>query len=98
MARYTSLYADTSYRETDILNGTGGIDPEWRRVLENYADRFMVGSDTWVNDQWEAYDQLIAINRKWLAYLTPRTAKKIAFQNAERLFGRKIDAMKAGAQ
>ena len=97
MARYPTLYADTSYRETDILNGAGGIDPEWQRVLEKFADRFMVGSDTWVNDQWEGYDQLIAMNREWLAYLTPPTANKIAFQNAERLFGITIDVKKTSA-
>lgn len=90
MARYPGLYADTSYRETDILDGARGIDVEWQQVLERFADRFMVGSDTWVNAQWENYDQLIAANRKWLAHLTAETAKKIAYQNAERLFGRKI--------
>ncbi|MCU7844310.1 MAG: amidohydrolase [Candidatus Thiodiazotropha sp. (ex Monitilora ramsayi)] len=90
MARYPTLYADTSYRETDILNNAGGIDEEWRKLLERFAERFMVGSDTWVNDQWEDYDHLIAINRRWLAHLTTGSAKKIAYQNAERLFGRKI--------
>jgi len=90
MARYPGLYADTSYREADILDDVGGIDAAWRRVLERFADRFMVGSDTWVNAQWENYDELIAVNRKWLAHLTTETAKKIAYQNAERLFGRKI--------
>ena len=91
METYPTLYADTSYREYDILQYSGGIDPEWRRVLERFADRFMVGSDTWVNSQWEEYDHLIASNRQWLAYLTRASAKKIAYQNAERLFGRKID-------
>ncbi len=91
MSRYPLLYADTSYRETDILTKSGGIDPEWRRVLERFADRFMVGSDTWVNYQWEDYDHLIDLNRKWLAHLTSDTARKIAYQNAAQLFGRTID-------
>ena len=90
MARYPTLYADTSYRESDILSNSGEIDMEWRRVLERFADRFMVGSDTWINAQWENYDYLIAINRTWLAHLTTATANKIAYQNAERLFGRRI--------
>ncbi|MCG7951363.1 MAG: amidohydrolase [Candidatus Thiodiazotropha endolucinida] len=90
MARYPTLYADTSYRETDILNHTEGINEEWRQLLERFAERFMVGSDTWINDQWEDYDHLIAINRRWLAHLTAESARKIAYQNAERLFGRKI--------
>ena len=90
MARYPTLYADTSYREMDILRDNGEIDAEWQRVLERFADRFLVGSDTWVNTQWLEYDQLIATHRKWLAHLTTDSAKKIAYQNAERLFGRKI--------
>lgn len=90
MVRYSTLYADTSYRETDILTYTGGIDEEWRRVLERFSDRFMVGSDTWINDQWEDYDTIIASNRKWLAHLSTESASKIAYQNAQRLFGRNI--------
>ncbi len=90
MARYPTLYADTSYRETDILTIDGGIDPDWQAVLERFDDRFMVGSDTWVNSQWADYDSLIAVNRKWLAHLTPEAARNIAYRNAERLFGRKI--------
>ena len=90
LARYPKLYADTSYREMDILNHDGTIDEQWRQLLERFADRFMVGSDTWVNTQWLDYDQLIATNRLWLAYLTTASAKKIAYQNAERLFGKTI--------
>ena len=90
MARYATLYADTSYRETDILPYSGEMDENWRRVLERFPDRFMVGSDTWINAQWAGYDRLISMNRGWLAHLTPDTARKIAYQNAERLFGRKI--------
>lgn len=98
MARYPKLYADTSYRETDILGDSEGIDEAWRRLLERFADRFMVGSDTWVNSQWADYDHLMALNRKWLAYLTTGTAKKIAYQNAEKLFGRKISPQLFGTR
>lgn len=90
MVKYSKLYADTSYREWDILNGDNAIDPDWRRVLERFSGRFMVGSDTWINSQWENYDHLIETNRKWLAHLKTDTARKIAYQNAERLFGRTI--------
>ncbi len=91
MARYKKLYADTSYREGDILGSGEGIDPAWRRVLERFSDRFMVGSDTWINAQWDDYAGIIATNRKWLGYLSRPVAEKIAYRNAERLFGKKID-------
>ena len=90
MARYPTLYADTSYREMDILGDGGIIDEQWRKVLERFAHRFMVGSDTWTNSQWLDYDNLIALNRQWLAQLSPRSAARIAYQNAEALFGRPV--------
>jgi predicted TIM-barrel fold metal-dependent hydrolase len=92
MARYPSLYADTSYREMDILNHGSRIDETWRQLLERFADRFMLGSDTWTNSQWLDYDSLMAINRRWLSQLSAPSAKKIAHANAERLFSRKIDS------
>lgn len=90
MARYSTLYADTSYRERDILKGDGSIDPEWRRVLERFSDRFMVGSDTWVNSQWDEYGYLISLNRQWLSQFSREVAERIAYRNAERLFGRTV--------
>jgi len=90
MEKHATLYADTSYREHDILNPDGTIDPDWRRVLERFSDRFMVGSDTWVNGQWDNYEDLIATNRQWLRHFSRPIAEKIAYRNAERLFGRKV--------
>jgi len=91
MATYPSLYADTSFRESDILTHDGKVDSGWRRVLERFPDRFMVGSDTWVNSQWDSYEQLIAQNRQWLRQFSRPIAEQIGFRNAERLFGRKIN-------
>ena len=88
MEKHDNLFADTSYREHDILGPDGTIDPDWRRVLERFSDRFMVGSDTWVNSQWGNYDDLIATNMQWLRQFSRSVAEKIAFKNAERLFGR----------
>jgi len=89
MARYKTLYADTSYRENDILTDDDKIDPAWRRVLERFPDRFMVGTDTWENDQWNDYAGLVKLNRQWLSRFPRHIAEKIAYQNGERLFGRK---------
>ena len=91
MATYETLYADTSFREGDILTSQGTIDPTWRRVLERFPDRFMVGSDTWVNARWDSYEQIIVVNRKWLSQFSRSVAEKIAFKNAERLFGRTVE-------
>lgn len=90
MARYPRLYADTSYRENDILYLDGTVDPVWRRVIERFPERFMVGSDTWINNQWEHYATIMAVNREWLARFPRPIAEMIAYKNAERLFGRKV--------
>jgi len=90
MERYTNLWADTSFREFDILGQDGLVDPHWRQVLERFPDRFMVGSDTWVNAQWADYEAIIATNRKWISQFSRKIAEQIAYKNAEKLFGRKI--------
>ena len=90
MAKHEKLWADTSFRETDILQQDGKIDPEWRSVLETWSDRFMIGSDTWVNSQWESYSEIIAINRRWLSQFSREHAEMFAYKNAERLFKRKL--------
>jgi hypothetical protein len=95
LERYPTLYADTSYREHDIL-GDGDIEPRWRDLIMRYPDRFMVGSDTWVNSQWENYEALIDINRRWLSQFPRAVAEKIAYRNAEALFCRKVSRQLIG--
>jgi predicted TIM-barrel fold metal-dependent hydrolase len=90
MRKYITLYADTSYRELDILNAKGTINVDWRRLIERFPDRFMVGSDTWVNGQWDNYRDLIEVNRRWLSQFSRSIAERIAYKNAERLFGREV--------
>jgi len=87
---YPTLYADTSYREQDILAGDDGLDPAWRAVIIRHADRLMIGTDTWVNAQWDDHEGLIALNRLWLSKLPRDVAERIAYKNAARLFGRTV--------
>ena len=90
MAEFPGLVADTSLREHAILGFDSALDAEWVRVIFDFQDRLMVGSDTWVNGQWDNYDRIIESNRRWLALLPRAVAEKIAYRNAERLFGREI--------
>jgi predicted TIM-barrel fold metal-dependent hydrolase len=98
MAEYPSLVADTSLREYAIRGHGDDLDPEWKRIIMAFPDRLMVGSDTWVNSQWENYDEIIASNRRWLAKLPRDIAEKIAFRNAERLFGHSISMKQIGTR
>ncbi|CCQ74730.1 amidohydrolase family protein [Magnetospira sp. QH-2] len=90
MARYPFLTADTSYRESDILLSHDRLHPDWEALFHRFPERFMVGTDTWVTMQWDDYETLIAMNRRWLSLLPRSIAEKIAYKNAERLFGRKV--------
>lgn len=90
LEKHETLYADTSYRERDILLRADVIAPAWRDVIERFPDRLMIGSDTWVNAQWDDYEEIMKINRQWLANFPREIAEQIAYKNAERLFGREV--------
>ena len=83
--RFENLWVDISIREYDIAP-QGQLDPEWEKLFLDYSDRITIGSDTWINAQWDNYEKIIAFDRNWLAQLPPEVAKKIAFDNASRLF------------
>ena len=59
-----------------------------QRLFERYPDRFLLGSDTWIDQRWDSYGSIMADYRSWLAQLPQGVAEKIAFRNAERLFKR----------
>ena len=84
--RHPTLLGELSYRYD--MTEDGRLKPEWRRLLLRFPDRFVVGSDTWVNERWDRYDELIGYYRAWLAELPPEVAAAIAWNNGERLFSR----------
>ena len=70
-----------------ITQGGGTLSPEWRSLFARYSDRFLLGSDTWINERWYSYDTIMKDYRGWLAQLPADQAQRIAHGNAERLFG-----------
>jgi hypothetical protein len=82
--RYPHVWVELSYR-LDVVR-EGQLDPAWRALFLEYPDRFMVGSDTWNNLQWERLPTILADVRAWLKQLPPTIAEKIAIRNASRLF------------
>lgn len=86
LARYPRLMGELSYRPG--LTGTdGGLSTEWKALLTTHSERFLVGSDTWVNARWAGYEGLMADARRWLADLPEPAARRIAWDNGARLFG-----------
>ena len=84
---YPTMIAELSHR-SGIVNGGGALTPEWRRLFETHAERFLLGSDTWINGRWDEYPRTMAGYRAWLAQLSRDIAEKIAFRNGERIFAR----------
>ena len=86
--RYPLLMGELSYRPGLTCEG-GRLCPEWRALVLKYPTRFMVGSDTWVNQRWLYYDELMQSYRTWLGDLPAEVARNIAWANGASLFGLK---------
>jgi hypothetical protein len=84
---YPGLMGELSYRG-GITEGGGRLSAEWRDLFARHSGRFLLGSDTWINERWFAYDGIMKTYRGWLAQLPPDQARRIAHENGERLFGK----------
>jgi hypothetical protein len=80
------LWGELSYR-SGITDSAGKLSDEWRGLFARHSDRFLIGSDTWINERWFAYDTTFKNYRAWLAQLPTDQARRIANGNAQRLFG-----------
>jgi predicted TIM-barrel fold metal-dependent hydrolase len=87
---YPELMGELSYRG-GIVEGGGKLAAEWRELFARHSERFLLGSDTWINERWFGYDTIMQTYRGWLAQLPEDQAKRIAHGNAERLFGGKLE-------
>lgn len=86
MARYPGLVGELSYRPGLVCEDSQ-LCPAWRALLLKYPTRFVVGSDTWVNQRWESYEGLMKGYRTWLGGLPANVAQHIAWDNGATLFG-----------
>jgi hypothetical protein len=87
---HPELMGELSYRG-GITQGDGKLASEWRELLARHSDRFLLGSDTWINERWFGYDTIMQTYRGWLAQLPEAQARRIAHGNAERLFGGEVE-------
>ncbi|HUP29144.1 MAG TPA: hypothetical protein VM122_03150 [Usitatibacter sp.] len=79
LRKYPALWGELSYRS--------GVDSaEWKALFTRHPTRFMVGSDTWVNERWASYASLMDGYRRWLGELPHAAAEAIAWRNAATLF------------
>jgi hypothetical protein len=85
LARYPRLMGELSYRP-GLTAGGGRLSPEWRELLGQQSERFLIGSDTWTPSRWPQYEGLMQEARRWLADLPPTAARRIAWGNGQRMF------------
>lgn len=71
---------------TRVQNNNGTIDPLMRDLFESFPDRFIIGTDTAHPFQYSRYGDMVAAFRRLLSQLKPATARKIGYDNAERLY------------
>ena len=81
--RFPNVWAEMALNNP-ASNGT--LDPAWAKLFTRHADRFMLGTDTWVTSRWESIGPGMRDYRAWLRQLPADVAEKIAWKNGERLF------------
>jgi len=70
-----------------LVQADGGkVYPEMLRLFEDFSDRFLLGTDTAHTPALRFYEERIEAFRQMLSQMSPATAKRIAYENAERLF------------
>jgi hypothetical protein len=85
LRRHRALWSDLAFRSE---HGAGGkVAPEWRDAFAEFPDRFMVGTDTFTPERWFYVEEHARWTRAWLADLPRELAERIAWRNAEALFG-----------
>lgn len=75
-----------------VMNDNGGVFQEMKALFEAFPDRFIIGTDTAHTHALKFYQYRIIMFRVLLAQLSPDAARKIGFENAERLFQRNPSA------
>jgi Amidohydrolase len=86
MRKYPGLMGELSYRP-GLTDANGQLSPEWRALITEFPRRFMIGSDTWINQRWLYYDELMKAYRTWLGGLPADVARQVAWENGATLFG-----------
>ena len=83
LRRHKNLWAELSSREDVAPDGR--LVQEWRKVLLEFPDRFMVGTDTHSPERWNLIDASATQTRRLLSELPIEVAEGIAFKNGEEL-------------
>lgn len=73
-----------------VIDGCGALKPEWRNLLNRFSDRVLFATDAHKNHRWNIYGKSVRRQRRILGQLSPKIAARIAYKNAQRVYGVKI--------
>jgi hypothetical protein len=95
LTQHADLYCELSWRdERPVEQGWrlplpisegGHLRSAWKDLLEEFPDRFVIGTDAGDQGSVTTYARLINYWRTILSQLAPATAQKLAHQNAEHI-------------
>ena len=88
---HLNLYVELSFRDElrsfFAVTSRGQLRDDWRALLEEMPQRFVLGTDLNPPPTSEKYRELIVFWRSVLEQLTPATAAMLANENATRIVG-----------
>ncbi|MBN9513299.1 MAG: amidohydrolase family protein [Alphaproteobacteria bacterium] len=89
---YPTLWCDLAFLTSHASNGK--VAPGWREAFLEFPDRFVLGTDTFTPERWHYVIEHARWSRQWLSDLPPDVARKIAYENGDRLFGGELSGGK----
>jgi hypothetical protein len=83
--QYPKLYCELSFRY-HMFTHEEQLEPQWKILLEQHSERFMLGMDTYMPRHWASLPENTDFARQWLSQLPPAARKLIASGNINRMF------------
>ena len=105
LRRHPNLYMSMKFQRpgaggvSNPLDGGRRLRPEWRQLLEEFPDRFLMANDShiYVDIRRRSRTQGIGAARAFFRQLDGKLARSIGYENAQRLFRLQPQALPAAA-
>lgn len=87
--RFMGNFSDPEKRDMigEAMLDNGILRPEWKDLLIKHQDRILFATDPHMKKLWMKYGEVVDAQRLVLGQLPREVAEKIAYRNAERLYG-----------
>jgi hypothetical protein len=85
LQQYPNLHCELSFRD-QLTDADGRLTTEWKTLLEEFPQRFITGTDTYIPRRWAHLPEIKTETEAWLEQLDKRAAGLIGRENIDRLF------------